>query len=254
MGFWSDLFFGSSKFVIRVPESEVYSFSEEILNSEHVLIAGTTGCGMSTLLNTFLTDGLFLSCCYYLIDLKRTELWQYKGLPNVYGYCSEFSNVEKLIDDMLYQMDGRFKRMENRDQKKSNDLPLYLVIDEYADLINQCPDKKTRDRIEGKIVRLASQGRASNCHLILCTQRCTSDILSSKIKSCITTKIGMRTTSAQESRNIIGVSGLEHLPKYGQIKMISPNYAGLVTGEPPVYTPEEIELKIKKFRDFNRKR
>ena len=64
----------------------------------------------------------------------------------------------------------------------------------------------------------------------------------------------MRTTSAQESRNIIGVSGLEHLPKYGQIKMISPNYAGLVTGEPPIYTPEQIEERIKKFREFNIKK
>lgn len=254
MGFWSDLFSGYSRISIRTPKTEVFSFSQEMLESEHLLIAGTTGCGKSTLLNTFLTDGLSLACCYYLIDLKRTELWQYKGLPNTYAYVNEFSKVESAIDDILYQMDCRFKRMGNRGQKKSNDLPLYLVIDEYADIVNQCPDKKTRDRIEGKIMRLASQGRASNCHLILCTQRCTSDILSSKIKSCITTKIGMRTTSAQESRNIIGRGGLEQLPKYGQIIMISPNYAGLVKGEPPIYTPEQVEERIRKFREFNKKR
>ena len=61
---------------MRTPATEVFSFSEEMLSAEHLLIAGTTGCGKSTLLNTFLTDGLYLGCMYYLIDLKKTELWQ----------------------------------------------------------------------------------------------------------------------------------------------------------------------------------
>ena len=102
-------------------------------------------------------------------------------------------------------------------------------------------------------MRLASQGRASNCHLILCTQRCTNDILSSKIKSRITTKIGMHTVSAQESRNIIGVSGCEHLPKYGRIKLVSPNYYGVVEGDTPVYTEQEVSDRIKIYRDYNRR-
>ena len=238
---------------MRTPATEVFSFSEEMLSAEHLLIAGTTGCGKSTLLNTFLTDGLYLGCMYYLIDLKKTELWQYKGLPNVFGYCNDFKNYERLLDDMLYQMDMRFKYLAKQGVKKSTAQPLYFVIDEYADVINLCPTLGIRRRLEGKLMRLASQGRASNCHLILCTQRCTNDILSSKIKSCITTKIGMHTVSAQESRNIIGVSGCECLPKYGRIKLVSPNYYGVVEGDTPVYTEQEVSDRIKIYRDYNRR-
>ena len=238
---------------MRSPETEIFSFSQEMLSAEHLLIAGTTGCGKSTLLNTFLTDGLSLGCMYYLIDLKKTELWQYKGLPNVFGYCNEFKQFEPLLDDMLFQMDSRFKMLAKSHMKITSDLPLYFVIDEYADVVNLCPTTAIRKRIENKLMRLASQGRASNCHLIMCTQRCTSDILSGKIKSCLTTKIGMHTVSAQESRNVIGVSGLERLPKYGQVIFISPNYAGPVKGEPPVYMPEEINARIKRYREFNRR-
>ena len=63
----------------------------------------------------------------------------------------------------------------------------------------------------------------------------------------------MHTVSAQESRNVIGVSGLEKLPKYGEIILISPNYGGPVHGEPPVYTPDEINDRIKIYRDYNRR-
>ena len=238
---------------MRRPECDIYNFSEEMLQAEHLLIAGTTGCGKSTLLNTILTDGLYLGCMYYLIDLKKTELWQYKGLPNTFGYCNEFKDVERLLDDMLYQMDMRFKQLARNGMKKSAAQPLYFVIDEYADVINLCPTMAIRRRIESKLMRLASQGRASNCHLILCTQRCTSDILSSKIKSCITTKIGMHTVSSQESRNIIGVSGCEFLPRYGRFKLVSPNHYGVVEGETPAYSEQEVSDRIKTYRDFNRR-
>ena len=238
---------------MRTPATEVFSFSEEMLSAEHLLIAGTTGCGKSTLLNTFLTDGLAMGCMYYLVDLKKTELWQYKGLPNTFGYCNDFKKVEPLLDDMLYQMDCRFKMMAKNHMKQISAQPLYFVIDEYADIVNLCPSTAIRKRLENKLMRLASQVRASNCHLILCTQRCTSDILSGKIKSCLTTKIGMHTVSAQESRNVIGVSGLEKLPKYGEIILISPNYGAPVHGEPPVYTPDEINDRINKYRAYNRR-
>ena len=250
MGFL-DWLNGEKSVSLHIPKGDVYNMSVELLQAEHLLIAGTTGCGKSTLLNTILTDGLYKGCCYYLVDLKKTELWQYKGLPNVWGYCNEFRQVEKLVDDILYQMDKRFKKLMKCHQKKSNDLHLYLVIDEYADVVNLCPDAKTRKRLENKLMRLASQGRASNCHLILCTQRCTNDILSSKIKSCITTKVGMHTTSAQESRNVIGVSGLEQLPKYGEFMLLSPNYKDIVKGTTPYYNQTELDDRINKYRKAN---
>ena len=252
MGFL-DWLNGEKSVSLHIPKGDVYNMSVELLQAEHLLIAGTTGCGKSTLLNTILTDGLYLGCMYYLIDLKKTELWQYKGLPNTFGYCNEFKDVERLLDDMLYQMDMRFKYLTKQGMKKSTAQPLYFVIDEYADVINLCPTLTIRRRLEGKLMRLASQGRASNCHLILCTQRCTNDILSSKIKSCITTKIGMHTVSAQESRNIIGVSGCEYLPKYGRIKLVSPNHYGVVEGDTPVYTEQEVSDRIKIYRDYNRR-
>ena len=67
------------------------------------------------------------------------------------------------------------------------------------------------------------------------------------------TKIVMHTVSAQESRNIIGTSGCELLPKYVRIKLVSPNYCGVVNGEPPVYTEQEVSDRIKIYRDFNRR-
>lgn len=232
---------------------EYNALSELILKQDHVLIGGTTGGGKSVLLNAILTDGLCFNKLYYLIDPKGIELSCYKNTPNCRRYCGDYRNVLQVVKEVHQLMETRFKTLVNENMRKHNGLDVYLVFDEYADIKFGLPKAQAKE-VENLVFRIISKGRAAKVHVILCTQRCTNDVLSNKIKSCMTCKVGLRTASAQESRNVIGQSGCELLPRYGYCYLRYPDSTTLQLTEINMYKDEEIEERIKNHIEYNKEK
>jgi S-DNA-T family DNA segregation ATPase FtsK/SpoIIIE len=123
--------------------------------------------------------------------------------------------------------------MQRRGIRKYDGGDVYVIIDEFADLI--LADKAVKPIIQ----RLAQIGRAANVHIILATQTPISKVLPTEIKCNFDARFGLRTRSAQDSRNIIGRTGLELLPDHGQSVYMTPQ--GETLYKVPYIPDEELE-------------
>ena len=210
---------------------------KDLEKQPHLLIGGATGSGKSVLENTLICDLLNHnpSARFILIDPKRVELSQYKQLDVVFKYASEKDDIYNTLIYAVELMEKVYNLMEQNSYKQSPWEHVYIIIDEFADLMTT--DKK---RCMPLIQRIAQLGRAANFHLIICTQRPTNEILPGVIKVNIDSRIALRCPTAQDSRNLIRVSGAEKLPRYGKGLYTSPD----IIGEPmeidiPYITDEE---------------
>ena len=180
----------------------------ESVRDSHTLIAGTTGSGKSVLLNDLLI--LIHSQGYgrcILFDLKRVELRDYKKLEDfAIGYVSEPRQVLPALDWAIEKMESRYLSMKGR---KSTSGAIFLVIDELADLLT------VKGALE-RIVKIGRLGRAANIRLLCATQDPSRRTLSAQIMQNFTCSIALRCRSAIESRQIIGTTGAELLPRYGK--------------------------------------
>ena len=185
-----------------------------MLNQPHLLVAGTTGSGKSTLLNTLMFNCLAFcpqQAQFILIDPKGCELVDYARLPHTLKHCTSLNEILSALELACNLMDSRFKEMKKKNQKESEHIHTYVIIDEYIDIKLQLGKKA-----EQLLIRLIAKGRASRIHVILCTQRPTRDIINGAIVANFPAKIALRCNSKQESRNIIDIGGAELLPRYGQ--------------------------------------
>lgn len=182
-----------------------------LAHQEHLLIAGTTGSGKSTVIHGVIAAALCGGGDLVAIDPKGCELSRYNNIA--VGYADSPKGIEKLISDCVGEMDYRFKRLN-----AESFAPLHIIIDEYAAIKYRCKNKTIDDLCD-----IAFKGRAAGLHLIIATQRPTRDIIGGMISANMTAKLALRTVSAQESRNIIGVPGAEALPRYGQGILITPD-------------------------------
>ena len=128
--------------------------------------------------------------------------------------------------------------MQRQRIKKSNAADIYIIIDEYADLIIQA-----KKQVEPYIIRLSQLGRAANIHLILATQRPTRDIVTGAIKVNLDSRVALRCSTAQDSRNILDVKGAETLPRYGYAYYRTPE--GLKLISIPMIDPKELAERVK---------
>lgn len=189
-----------------------YNDYNNILQSAHTLIAGTTGSGKSVLLNSLVCVAMRNpSSRFVMIDLKKVELIDYKRTPSTITYADTVNNAVKALKDCIYLIEKRFDYMQKIRVKKMTDSPVYIVIDELADLMTTA-----KKQVMPLLQRIAQIGRAANIHILAATQCPITKILPTELKVNFTTVIGLRTRSAQDSRNIIGVKGCEELPRYGE--------------------------------------
>lgn len=195
------------------PQGEYDSFCRDMLSATHLLIAGSTGSGKSTLLNRIIWTALcdFPSERQFIfIDLKRVELSQYKDLPHTLKYADTLEKSASALAYALKLMDDRYYYAQKYHIKNVTGIypDVYIVIDELADLILQDYDKS----FTKALTRLATQGRASAIHLLLCTQQANRKILSAPIISNCTERIALRCFDGIESRQIIGTDDAVNLP------------------------------------------
>ena len=184
------------------------------LYNNHILIAGSTGSGKSTLEKMMLYELTGVNSpggTFCLIDTKKVELYPFRLSPFCQFYVDIPAGVLPVLQSVNDIIDSRFRAMREKGLTYTDRPPLYIFIDEFADLIYS----DYRRGIEAAISRILSIGRAAGVRVVLCTQRPTRDIITGMIAANCDTRIGLHTVTAQESRNIIGVKGCEDLPAYG---------------------------------------
>ena len=208
------------KMKFYTPAGQIYNLFEDMAKQNHLLVAGATGSGKSVIVNGIITTLLYRlpsQVGFIFIDPKRVELSPYRALPHTIYYASEPNDMVYALQLALRICDNRFREMQKKGLRLYNGGDVYVIIDEWADLMT------TNRRVVAPIVqRLAQIGRASKVHVILCTQTPIAKVIPTEIKCNFDSRVGLRTRSAQDSRNILGYSGLETLPQYGQGVYMTP--------------------------------
>jgi S-DNA-T family DNA segregation ATPase FtsK/SpoIIIE len=199
----------------------------------HLLIAGTTGSGKSVCINSILSSLLLYNTPadlrLVLVDPKRVELTGYNGIPHLLSpVVTDAEQVINALQWMTSQMDSRYHKFsktgvrnihEYNSHNPENSLPyLIVVIDELADLMMIAPDDTERS-----ITRLAQLARATGIHLVLATQRPSTDVVTGLIKANFPARIAFAVASGVDSRVILDQPGAERLLGRGDMLFQAPD-------------------------------
>lgn len=226
----------------------------DLARMPHLLIAGTTGSGKSVCITSLISclamnnspEELKLA----ILDPKMVELVRFNGLPHLFG------KVETEIDRMLgvlswaeKEMDDRYRLLESvhaRDLDSYNSkmlrrgkasLPkIVIVIDELADLMMSVPDQT-----EKFLVRLAQMARATGIHLLVATQRPSTDIITGLIKANFPARISFLVATSVDSRVVLDTNGAETLMGCGDMLFLNPEVTGLLRAQCVMVDDREIE-------------
>jgi DNA segregation ATPase FtsK/SpoIIIE, S-DNA-T family len=196
----------------------------------HALIAGTTGSGKSGSVNAILSSILLHASPnevrMVLVDPKRVELNHYERIPHLLTPVVTSPRLAaNVLNNLIAEMESRYGVMEqararnlaelNRVRERDGDAPLphiLCVIDELADLMMVAPAE-----VEDAIIRLAQKSRAVGIHLLLATQRPSTDIITGTIKVNIPCRIAFAVSSQVDSRVILDQGGAETLLGQGDM-------------------------------------
>ncbi len=233
--------FQNSKFELPIALGKTISnetFVMDLTKMPHLLIAGATGQGKSVGLNAILCSILFKKhpndVKFILVDPKKVELTLYNKIEkhflaklsdNNESIITDTKSVVKTLKSLCLEMDNRYELLKKaevrniqeynikyKQGKLSNNedhqfLPyLILVIDEFADLIMTAGKE-----IEIPIARLAQLSRAIGIHLIIATQRPTTNIITGTIKANFPTRIAFRVIQGIDSKTILDTVGANQL-------------------------------------------
>ena len=203
----------------------------------HLLIAGATGSGKSVCINATITSLLLQNSPdtlrLLLIDPKRVELTQYNHIPHLLSPV--IVDVEKVVPALRWvmrEMDSRFRRFANvgardiedynhrvTDMEDKETVPyIVVVVDELADLMMQSADETER-----VICRLAQMARATGIHLVIATQRPSTDVVTGLIKANFPSRIAFAVASSIDSRVILDTPGAERLLGQGDMLFLPPD-------------------------------
>lgn len=222
-------------------------YRDTLLRVPHLLIAGATGSGKSTIVNGLIRTALFRffddrpdGAQLVLIDPKRVELSIYRNLPHTLKYASEPAEMLAALDYAMQLCENRYKLMQSQNVRKYSGSDVYVIIDEFADLV--CI-KGMKNNVHTIIQRLAQIGRAAKVHIILCTQCPLVSVIPTQIKVNFDARIGLRTATAQHSRNILDISGCENLPRFGKAIYSDPDGVQMLDCI-PYYTDEDLQAVV----------
>ena len=230
----------------------------DIARLPHVLIAGTTGSGKSVCTNSLIVSLLYKSTPeevrFIMVDPKMVELAPYNGIPHLLiPVVTDPKKAAGALQWAVYEMMKRYKlfsengvkdlagfnALAGRSQELKKMPTVVVVIDELADLMLVAAKE-----VEESICRVAQMGRAAGMHLVIATQRPSSDVITGLMKANIPSRIAFAVASSLESRIILDTTGAEKLVGKGDML-----YAPLGAGKPTrvqgcFITPEEIERVV----------
>ena len=218
---------------------KTYGLYNELIDApSHILIAGMTGSGKSVIINGMINSILYQSTSKHimaLIDPKRVELSSYKNTPHCGAFATDIYDIERVLKQCLQIIDDRFTQMEERGERMYKGPRLHIFVDEMADLM--LTSKSAADLIQ----RISQIGRAANVQLICATQCPLASVIPTRIQVNFGNIIGLHTRNAQDSRNIIGETGCEKLPRYGRALVRYADEVNLKEITIPMVTEEELE-------------
>lgn len=222
--------------------NETYVF--DLAKMPHLLLAGATGQGKSVGLNCIITSLLYKKhpsqLKFVLIDPKRVELTAYANLEK--HYLAKIPDAEEVIitdtkkviytlNSLTIEMDQRYQLLEKaavrnireynhkfikrklNPEKGHRYLPyIVVIVDEFADLIMTAGKE-----VETPLARLAQLARAIGIHLVIATQRPTTNIITGVIKANFPARIAFRVTSMIDSRTILDSPGANQLVGRGDL-------------------------------------
>jgi len=230
----------------------------DLASMPHLLIAGTTGSGKSVCIAA-LTACLVMNNTpqdmrLVMIDPKMVELVRFNGLPHLYGKVE--TDLERILGVLRWtvvEMDQRYKLLESthsrnidtynrkvRRRRGEDPLPhVVVMIDELADLMMSAPEQT-----EPALVRLAQMARATGIHLVVATQRPSTDVVTGLIKANFPARISFAVASSVDSRVILDSTGAESLLGRGDMLFLPPEAGSPIRAQGVMVTDQEIERLI----------
>jgi DNA segregation ATPase FtsK/SpoIIIE, S-DNA-T family len=239
----------------------------DLARMPHLLIAGATGSGKSVCI-TSIAACLAMNNApedlrMIMVDSKMVELLRYNGLPHLYGKVE--TNIERIMGVLRWavvEMEHRYRLLEGAKARdldsynrklarrgEENSLPrIVIIIDELADLMMSAPDQT-----EHNLVRLAQMARATGIHLVVATQRPSTDVVTGLIKANFPARLAFAVTSGIDSRVILDATGAETLLGRGDMLFLNPEVGNPLRAQGVIVTDQEIEKIIthwQKARDL----
>lgn len=211
-------------------------FIADLAEMPHLLVAGATGQGKSVGLNVMLMSLLYKKTPeelkLVLIDPKKVELSAYAAIARPYitqmqgmpPVITEAAHALTMLDALCRLMDKRYTMLNEvgaRNIREYNEIsgkPMeyyVIVIDEFADIM--ITSRNNKALLEEYICRLAQKARAVGMHLVISTQRPSTEFVTGCVKANFATRIAFRTTTSIDSRVILGASGAEKLTGRGDM-------------------------------------
>lgn len=242
---------------------------EDLARMPHLLIAGTTGSGKSVCINTILLSILMTrtpsQVKLILVDPKMVELQAYKRVPHL--CCDVVTNMKKapgVLQWAVDEMENRYallsaagvnhirnynrlgqqelsKRLQREPDPERVHLPyVVIVIDEFADLMNVA-----QNEVEELIQRLAQKSRAVGMHVILATQRPSSEVITGIIKANLPCQIAFKVNRRIDSRVILDANGAEKLLGYGDMLYMPPGGGALLRAQGTFVADDELHAVVR---------
>lgn len=226
---------------------EGHAIITDLAKMPHLLIGGTTGSGKSVAINSMIMSILMRSTPdevrFIMIDPKRVEFTPYNGIPHLYvPVVTENKEAASALAWGVAEMERRLKVLSKHavrninqynDKVASGELDIegadepvkkmpyiVIVIDELADLM-----MNVGKEVEFSISRIAQLARAAGIHLIVATQRPSTNVVTGLIKANITNRIAFNVASGIDSRVILDTPGAENLIGLGDMLFSKPEYA-----------------------------
>lgn len=202
----------------------------EINKTPHLLVAGATGSGKSVCINSIITTILLRTrpdeVKMVLVDPKKVEMSMYNGVPHLLmPVVTDPKKASIALMKMVSEMERRYNLFEETRTKNITDYNKYvddrtknlnghaeklpyivIIIDELADLMLVAAKE-----VEDSILRITQMARAAGIHLIVATQRPSTDVITGIVKANIPSRISFAVSSSIDSRTILDMTGAEKL-------------------------------------------
>lgn len=254
---------------------EGHAIVHDLAKMPHVLIAGTTGSGKSVEVNSMIMSILMRATPaevrFIMVDPKRVEFAPYEGIPHLYvPVVTECREASSALSWAVAEMERRLKMFskcgvrniitfnekaraaqaaDEAAEKRGEEPPenpygepipyIVIVIDELADLM-----MNVGKEVEFSISRIAQLARAAGIHLIIATQRPSTNVVTGLIKANITCRIGLTVASGIDSRVILDSTGAENLIGMGDMLLVKPEYPKPIRIQGPYIPDDEIAAVV----------
>ncbi len=231
----------------------------EINATPHLLVAGSTGSGKSVCINCIIASILMRSrpdqVKLVLVDPKKVEFTMYEGVPHLLSpVVTSPKKASIALKNIVGEMERRYELLEQTKNKniigynrfcethpEYKKLPyIVVIIDELADLMLVAAKE-----VEDSIMRITQMARAAGIHLIVATQRPSTDIITGVVKANIPSRISFAVSSQIDSRTILDMGGAEKLLGKGDMLFLPMGESIPIRVQGAYVSEEEIEKLVK---------